>query len=89
MNWVPRFSVEQVGWLEIDLSEPEMKRLRGYIETAKKNPIGMNDTLVGNISKSLLLEDKDNWFFETVLDPLIWNYLECYPEYVKDINFLA
>ena len=46
---------EPVGWLETELPKSVMSRLQSYIETAKKNPISLNDDLAGNISKSLTL----------------------------------
>ena len=54
-----------------------------YIETAKKNPINWNNELAGNISKSLILEDKDGWFFNTILVILINQFLEKFPSYFK------
>ena len=62
---------QSVGWLETELPKSVMKRLQSYIETAKKNPTSMNSSLAGNISNSLSLKDEDNWFFETILLPLI------------------
>ena len=78
-----------VGWLEIELSRFVMVRLQDYIETAKKNPVSHNDQLAGNISKSLILEDKDNWFFQTILIPLISKYTEEYPTYMSSISVLT
>jgi len=78
-----------VGWLEIELSRFVMVRLQDYIETAKKNPVSHNDQLAGNISKSLTLEDKDNWFFQTILIPLISKYTEEYPTYMSGISVLT
>jgi len=66
-----------------------MMGLQSYIETAKKNPTSMNSTLAGNITKSLMIEDKDDWFFQTVLIPLISKYREEYPTYVAGINVLT
>ena len=78
-----------IGWLEIELSKFVMARLQNYIETAKKNPVRHNQELAGNISKSLTLEDKDDWFLETVLDPLIDQFKECYPLYSDTISILT
>ena len=80
---------DNIGWLETELPKSVMMRLQSYIETAKKNPVNYNDQLAGNISKSLTLEDKDNWFFETVLGPLIGKYTEEYPTYVSGISILT
>ena len=80
---------EPVGWLETKLSKTVMMRLQSYITTAKKNPINWNRELVGNISKSLLLEDKDDWFFQTILIPLIGKFTESYPSYMSSISIFT
>jgi len=77
-----------VGWLETRLPKSVMKRLQNYIETAKKNPINVNDSLAGNITKSLDLKDKDNWFYETILIPLINKFMNSYPLYIKDYDYI-
>ena len=86
---VAKVPEERVGWLETQLSKTAMMRLQSCIETAKKNPISHNDQLAGNISKSLLLEDKDNWFFHTILIPFIGKFIECYPTYMSGISILT
>jgi len=78
-----------VGWLEIGLSKFVMARLQNYIEKAKENPVRHNQELAGNISKSLTLEDKDDWFLENVLDPLIGKYMENYPMYTDGMGVLT
>ena len=81
-----------IGWLETDLPLPKtaMMRLQSYIETAKKNPVSYNPELAGNISKSLELKDKDNWFFQSILIPLIGEYTKSYPEDAHtNINILT
>ena len=80
---------EPVGWLETELPKSVMSRLQSYIKTAKKNPININNELVGNISKSLLIEDKDNWFFNTILTPLCSDYLDKFPFYGELMNVLT
>ena len=84
-----RVPKEPAGWLEIKLPKFAMTRLQSYIKTAKKNPKSMNEMLAGNISKSLIIEDKDDWFFSTILDPLIYKFLEFYPLYTKKIDILT
>ena len=74
---------ESIGWVEAMLPKSVMSRLQSYIETAKKNPINWNNELAGNISKSLILEDKDGWFFNTILVILINQFLEKFPSYFK------
>ena len=55
-------------WIDTRLSQEEMDFLWTVIsEENKKDASG---TLAGNISKSELIEDKDNWFYETVLKKL-------------------
>ena len=78
-----RVPEQYVGWLETHLPKSVVSKLWSYIETAKKNPINVNDTLAGNITKSLDLEDKDNWFLKNVLGPHIDFYNESYPLYVQ------
>ena len=80
---------EPLGWLETKLPNSVMERLQNYIEVAKKNPTNVKATLAGNISKSLSIEDKDNWFFETILIPLIGKFMECYPVYTENISILT
>ena len=81
-----RVPKQPTGWLETNLPKSVMSGLQSYIESAKKNPRDANSTLAGNISKSLFLEDKNNWFFETILISLISKFTECYPTYLRDIR---
>jgi len=80
---------EQIGWLDIKLPKSVMKRLQSYIEEAKKNPVKYNKNLAGNISKSILLKDKDNWFFKTILNSLISKFNEYYPTYLSSIMMFS
>ena len=86
---VARVPEQPVGWLEIGLPKLVMTRLQSYIKTAKKNPINVNNTLAGNISKSLELKDIDNWFLHTILIPLSNRFFEYYPSYTKTIGILS
>jgi len=70
---------QPVGWLEVELSPVIMTRLQSYIKTAEENPEIVSNQLAGNISKSLNLEDKDGWFYQTVLADLIIKFKESYP----------
>jgi len=55
-------------WFDTRLTEEEMNFLNDAIsEENKKN---WNHDLAGNISKSELIMDKDNWFFKSVLKKL-------------------
>ena len=84
-----RVPKEPVGWLETELPKSAMRRLQNYIETAKKNPISWNEKLAGNISKSLTLKDKDDWFFKNVISSFIDSFDKTYPEYLKGISILT
>ena len=55
-------------WIDIRLTEEEMDFLWQII--SEENKTDYKHTLAGNISKSEKLEDKDNWFYETVLKKL-------------------
>ena len=55
-------------WIDTRLTEEEMTFLRDAI--SKENKESMSNVLAGNISKSELIKDKDNWFYETALKKL-------------------
>jgi hypothetical protein len=56
-----------------------MDKLWEYIsETKEENQV--HGQLAGNISRSLRLEDTDNWFFDNVLIPKIGEYRSEYPD---------
>ena len=80
---------ELTGWLETTLPKTAMMRLQSYIETAKKNPINVNKELAGNITKSLELKDKDNWFFQTILKPLCSRFSESFPTFGSSLVMLT
>ena len=84
-----RYPQHSIGWLELKLPESATDRLHGYIETAKKNPINVAFELAGNISNSIDLVDKDNWFFSRLVWPCIDQYTKSYPEYVKKYSILT
>ena len=73
--------IAPIGWLETSLPKDVMKRLKDYIETAKKNPKNIRDDLAGNISKSLHLVDEDNWFFQNILVPHVQQFVSSYPSF--------
>ena len=78
-----------IGWLEIKLPKIVMMKLESYIETAKNDSIYMNSSLAGNLSKSLTLEDKDNWFFNNVLNSVIDKFMNSFGDFDKDMNILS
>ena len=78
-------------WIDTRLNEEEMNFLRHAIsEENKKN---YSKELAGNIFKSELIEDKNNWFYETTLKKLTENIfyryqdniIEYYPENEKSL----
>ena len=76
--------IAPVGWLDTTLPKSVMKRLQSYIETAKKDDTKtIKEDLAGNISKSLSIEDKDNWFFQSVLVPLVQQFVTSYPTFLS------
>ena len=75
--------IATVGWLETSLPKTVMKRLKSYIETAKKDPKTIKKDLAGNISTSLSIEDKDNWFFQSILVPLVEQFVTSYPTFLS------
>ena len=54
--------------LETRLATDVIDRLNEYISISNES---VKDTLVGNISSSMSLIDKDNWFFSSILLPII------------------
>ncbi len=55
-------------WFDTRLSEEEMAFLNHAISEENKENVSKN--LAGNISKSELIKDKDNWFYKTTLKKL-------------------
>ena len=86
---IERFPDNPIGWLEIKLPKIVMTKLESYIETAKNDPINFNSSLAGNLSKSLTLEDKDNWFFNNVLNSVIDKFMNSFGDFDKDMNILS
>ena len=61
-----------LGYLETKLSPTVLKFLGGSIKN--KNNKKHNPRLAGNIGSSYLIPDKNDWFFNNVLDPCIPPY---------------
>ena len=59
-------------WIDTRLSKKEMEFLNTAILNVNSDDgwSNMNAELAGNISKSELLVDKDNWFYDTILKKL-------------------
>jgi len=64
-------TLPNVGIIEDKLSKDTIKKLKFCIKD-KQNK--MNKKLAGNISESFSIPDKNDWFFKTVLLPLVNQY---------------
>lgn len=62
------------GWLERQLSREEMIYLWDMVGEAEKDEQDMKEFLAGNITKSITLEDRDNWFWNNVLHEMTGIY---------------
>ena len=70
------YSPHPLGWIETQLDEPHIEFLWKRIkETDGKS---MKDNLIGNISNSLIIEDRANFFFKKVLLSHIQKYRHTY-----------
>ena len=69
-------SPNPLGWIETQLDETHIEFLWKRIkETDGKS---MKDNLIGNISKSLIIEDRANFFYKKVLLPHVQQYRNNY-----------
>ena len=69
-------SPNPLGWIETQLDKTHIEFLWKRIkETDGKS---MKDNLIGNISKSLIIEDRANFFFKKVLLPHVHKYRNTY-----------
>jgi len=74
------------GWLEVKLNQTEMDYLWTRIKAAEERDEDRRNTLAGQISASLVLDDLDNYFQENVLDPLVDEYFKHHPSYSQEIR---
>jgi len=65
------FSPQNLGWIEYKLNSQEMDYMWKCIENKKRS---IKHMLAGNISGSYELMDRGDWFYTTVLLPLINAY---------------
>ena len=61
-------------FLEVKLDHKVVDYLWVIINIAKTTNVSNKSKLIGNISQSLLLDDQDNFFFKSVLLPLVKYY---------------
>tara|TARA_E500000331_G_scaffold338240_1_gene367261 strand:- start:1826 stop:2443 length:618 start_codon:yes stop_codon:yes gene_type:complete len=64
------------GWLEATLEQPVIDHLWKMVNNAK---VSVKDTLAGNITESLNLQDENDYFLENVLVKLANNYINKFP----------
>ena len=64
LNIEPVYPESNAGWLDIKLSKTVMDRLDQYISVAN---ISKKGNLAGQISRSLILVDEEDWFFNNCL----------------------
>ena len=62
-------------WIDTRLNEEEMNFLWDAC-SGPEHKENLSRSLAGNISKSEVIEDKDNWFYETVLKKLTEKIIE-------------
>lgn len=60
-----------IGFIKSKLNKEAIDKLNLYIKNKKNS---YKSSLAGNISKSYLIKDKDNWFFKNVLLKLLNEY---------------
>ena len=63
------------GWLEYKLNQTELNYVWSCVNHQEVKRNSWSHNLAGNIDGSFKLEDKNNWFFNNTLTPLI-NYYE-------------
>ncbi len=73
---VTKISPPVSGFLKVKLDQEIIDYLWKIIDFAKTKNISMKNTLIGNISQSLMLDDQDNLFFKSVCLPLVKYYRE-------------
>ena len=56
-----------MGWIESDLEKPHMDFLWKAIKEGKKKNLSHKNQLVGHLTNSFEIEDKDDWFMVNVL----------------------
>ena len=65
-----------VGWFQNQLNNEQITYLWKVIEEGEKESVNYKPNLAGNISRSEKLVDKDDYFFNTVLEPHAQLYYE-------------
>ncbi len=71
---VAKITPPSSSFLQVKLDKKTIDYLWKIIEVAKSKEINHKNKLIGNISKSLLLNDQDSYFYQTVCMPLVKFY---------------
>ena len=71
------------GWLEYKLNQTELDYVWSCVNQEDK--VDWSHHLVGNIDSSFLLEDKDDWFFNNTLIPLMDVYEKTFENLGKKV----
>ena len=67
--------------LEVNLDKKVINYLWKIIDIAKTNNMDFKNSLIGNISSSLLLDDQESFFYKSVCIPLV--------NYYREINYIG
>ena len=73
-------------FLQVRLEQVYIDFLWKIIKKADNSNINQKDQLVGNISKSLMLDDLNSFFYKSVCIPLIKYYREIHPKRVDPVS---
>ena len=75
------FQLPNIPLLRCKLSDDIVKYLWNRIDDAVKNEKSAKGHLAGNISESLYLNDKDDYFFNTILKDISKSYIQQYSSF--------
>ena len=75
------FQLPNIPLLRCKLSDDNVKYLWNCIEDAVGENLSAKNHLAGNISESLYLTDKDNYFFNTILKDIGKQYIQQYSSF--------
>ena len=73
------------GWLEYKLNQTELDYVWSCVNDQEVDKENWSHKLAGNISNSYLLEDKNDWFYNTTIIPLIDRYESTFTNLAKKV----
>ena len=71
------------GWLEYKLNQTELNYVWSCVNDQEVKE-SWSHNLAGNIDSSFILKDKNNWFFNNTLKPLIDSYENTFKDQWKN-----